>query len=107
LVAYISVALSEDRNAVLKAGHQMIDVYTKLPFYIQMFSDAGFPITAGQQIKEALIDNLIVSGDEKMVATKLIELLTATGLDELMVNLVPIKDAKDEFMRITHLISKI
>jgi len=107
LVAYISVALSEDRNAVLKAGHQMIDVYTKLPFYIQMFSDAGFPITAGQQIKEALIDNLIVSGDEKMVATKLIELLTATGLDELMINFVPIKDAKDEFMRITHLISKI
>src|SRR4051794_9723546 len=50
LVAYISVALSEDRNAVLKAGYQMIDVYTKLPFYIQMFSDAGFPITADQKI---------------------------------------------------------
>jgi F420-dependent oxidoreductase-like protein len=81
LVAYISVALSEDRNAVLKAGHQMIDAYTKLPFYIQMFSDAGFPTTSGQQIQDALIDNLIVSGDEKMVAAKLTELLTATGLD--------------------------
>ena len=107
LVACVSVALSEDHNAVLKAGHQMIDVYTKLPFYIQMFSDAGFPITTGQKIKEDLIDNLIISGDEKMVAAKLTELLTATGLDELMVNFVPIKDSKDEFMRIAHLLGRL
>ena len=84
----------------------MIDVYTKLPFYLQMFSDAGFPITAGQKIPDSLIDSLIVSGDEKTVAAKLNELLTA-GLDELMVNVVPIKDTKDEFTRITHLIGKL
>ena len=78
LVAYISVALDKDRHAVLEAGRQMIDVYTKLPFYVQMFSDAGFPITAGQKIPNSLIDSLIVSaGDEKMVATKINELLVA------------------------------
>jgi alkanesulfonate monooxygenase SsuD/methylene tetrahydromethanopterin reductase-like flavin-dependent oxidoreductase (luciferase family) len=71
-----------------------------------MFSDAGFPLTAGHKIPDTLIDSFIVSGDEKTVAAKLIELLAA-GLDELMVNFVPIKDAKDEFMRITHLIGKI
>jgi F420-dependent oxidoreductase-like protein len=107
LVAYISVALSEDRHAVLEAGRQMINIYTKLPFYVQMFSDAGFPITADQKIPDSLIDSLIVSGDEKMVAAKLIELLSVAGLDELMVNFVPIKDAKDEFMRIIHLIGKL
>jgi F420-dependent oxidoreductase-like protein len=107
LVAYISVALSEDRHAVLEAGRQMINIYTKLPFYVQMFSDAGFPITADQKIPDYLIDSLIVSGDEKMVAAKLIELLSVAGLDELMVNFVPIKDAKDEFMRIIHLIGKL
>ena len=85
----------------------MIDIYTKLPFYVQMFSDAGFPISAGQQIKGILIDNLVISGDEKMVAAKLTELLTATGLDELMVNFVPIEDAKDEFMRIAHLLGRL
>jgi alkanesulfonate monooxygenase SsuD/methylene tetrahydromethanopterin reductase-like flavin-dependent oxidoreductase (luciferase family) len=78
LVAYISVALDKDRHAVLEAGRQMIDVYTKLPFYVQMFSDAGFPITAGQKIPNSLIDSLIVSaGDEKMVSAKLNELLAA------------------------------
>lgn len=107
LVAYISVALSEDRHAVLKAGHQMIDIYTKLPFYNQMFSDAGFPLTAGQQIPDALIDSFIVSGDEKTVVAKLTELLSVAGLDELMVNFVPIKDAKDEFMRIANLIGRL
>ena len=84
-----------------------MDMYTKLLFYVQMFSDAGFPITAGQKIPDSLIDSLIISGDEKTVAVKLNELLTATGLDELMVNFVPIKDAKDEFTRLTHLIGKL
>jgi alkanesulfonate monooxygenase SsuD/methylene tetrahydromethanopterin reductase-like flavin-dependent oxidoreductase (luciferase family) len=107
LVAYISVALSEDRNAVLKAGRQMIDVYTKLPFYTQMFSDAGFPITAGQKIPDALIDSFLISGNEKTVASKFNKLLAKSGLDELMVNFVPIKDAKAEFMQIAHLIGKI
>jgi alkanesulfonate monooxygenase SsuD/methylene tetrahydromethanopterin reductase-like flavin-dependent oxidoreductase (luciferase family) len=85
----------------------MIEVYTKLPFYIQMFSDAGFPITASQKIPDALIDSFLISGDEKTVASKLTELLTTAGVDELMVNFVPIKDAKDEFMRIAHLIGKL
>ena len=107
LVAYISVALSEDRHAVLKAGRQMMDIYTKLPFYVQMFSDAGFPITAGQKAPDSLIDSLMISGDEKTVASKLTELLTVAGLDELMVNFVPIKDTKDEFRRITQLIGKL
>ena len=93
LVAYISVALSEDRHSVLKAGHQMIDVYTKLPFYVQMFSRASFPLIDDQKAPDTLIDSFIVSGDEKTVASKLTELLAA-GLDELMVNFVPIKDTK-------------
>jgi hypothetical protein len=40
-------------------------------------------------------DSLIVSGNEATLAARLSELLAA-GLDELMVTLVPIKDAVDE-----------
>jgi alkanesulfonate monooxygenase SsuD/methylene tetrahydromethanopterin reductase-like flavin-dependent oxidoreductase (luciferase family) len=106
LVAHISAALSQDRNSVLDAGHQMIDMLAKFPFYTKMFADAGFPLTAGQTIPESLIESLIVSGNEATVAARFTELLAA-GLDELMVTLVPIKDAVDELTRLMHLIGQL
>jgi alkanesulfonate monooxygenase SsuD/methylene tetrahydromethanopterin reductase-like flavin-dependent oxidoreductase (luciferase family) len=106
LVAHVPVALSQDRNTVLAAGHQLLDMYAKFPFYAKMFADAGFPLTAGQMISDSLIDSLIVSGNEDTVAAQFTELLAA-GLDELMVTLVPIKDAVDEFTRLMHLIGQL
>jgi alkanesulfonate monooxygenase SsuD/methylene tetrahydromethanopterin reductase-like flavin-dependent oxidoreductase (luciferase family) len=48
LVAYVSVALSQDHHSVMAAGHGALDIYAKFPFYVKMFSDAGFSLTAGQ-----------------------------------------------------------
>ena len=75
LVAYISVALSEDRGSVLAAGHQMLDFYAKLPFYAKMFSDAGFPLTSDQtSVSDALVESLVISGNEATVAARFTEL---------------------------------
>ena len=107
LVAYVSVALSQDRPSIMAAGHRVLDMYAKLPFYAKMFSDAGFPLTAGQtSVPDSLVDSLIVSGNEATVAARFTELLAA-GLDELMVTLVPIKDAVDELTRLMHLIGQL
>jgi F420-dependent oxidoreductase-like protein len=106
LVANVSVALSQDRHSVLAAGHQLIDMYAKFPFYAKMFSDAGFPLTSDQTVPDALVDSLVISGNEATVAARFTELLAA-GLDELMVTLVPIKDAVDEFTRLMHLIGQL
>jgi F420-dependent oxidoreductase-like protein len=107
LVAYVSVALSEDRHSVMAAGHRVLDMYANLPFYAKMFADAGFPLTAGQMVvPDSLVDSLIVSGNEATVTERLTELLAA-GLDELMVTLVPIKDAVDELTRLMHLIGQL
>ena len=107
LVAYVSIALSEDRHSVMAAGHRVLDMYAKLPFYAKMFADAGFPLTAGKMVvPDSLVDSLIVSGNEATVAAQLTELLAA-GLDELMITLVPIKDAVDELTRLMHLIGQL
>jgi F420-dependent oxidoreductase-like protein len=106
LVAHVPVALSQDRDTVLAAGHQLLDMYAKFPFYAKMFADAGFPLTTSQMISDSLIDSLILSGNEDTVAAQFTELLAA-GLDELMVTLVPIKDAVDEFTRLMHLIGQL
>jgi F420-dependent oxidoreductase-like protein len=107
LVAHISVALSEDRGSVLAAGHQMLDFYAKLPFYAKMFADAGFPLTSDQtSVPDALVDSLVISGNEATVAARFTELLAA-GLDELNVALVPVTDAGDEQSRLMHLIGQL
>jgi alkanesulfonate monooxygenase SsuD/methylene tetrahydromethanopterin reductase-like flavin-dependent oxidoreductase (luciferase family) len=107
LVAYVSVALSQDRPSVMAAGHRVFDMTAELPFYVKMYSDAGFPLTAGQtSVPDSLVDSLIVSGNEATVVARFIELLAA-GLDELMVTLVPIKDAVDEQTRLMHLIGRL
>jgi hypothetical protein len=57
-------------------------------------------------VPDSLVDSLIVSGKEATVTERLTELLAA-GLDELMVNLVPIKDETDEMTRLMHLIGQL
>jgi F420-dependent oxidoreductase-like protein len=106
LVAHIPVALSPDRQAVLSAGRQQIGRYGRLPFYANMFADAGFPTSPDGTISDALIDSLIISGNEATIAARLVDLL-ARGLDELLIMLVPVTDPVDEQARIRQLIGQL
>ena len=108
LVAHVLVAITEDRHAVLAGGHQMLDFYAKIPFYANMFSNAGFSLTSDQTVPDALVDSLVISGDESTITARLTELLSA-GLDELMVSLVLTTGADDdeEQTRLMHLIGRL
>ena len=106
-MAHVPVAVTEDRRVVLAAGHQMLDFYANIPFYANMFSNAGFSLTSDQAIPDALVDSLIISGNESTVAARLNELLAA-GLDELMVSLVPRTGGSDEEQaRLMHLSGRL
>jgi F420-dependent oxidoreductase-like protein len=106
LVAHILVALNQDRQAVLAAARRQLGHYGQLPFYASMFADAGFPVSPDGTISDALIDNLVISGDEAAVKGRLVELL-GMGLDELMVMQVPVVDAVEEMERLMRLIGQI
>jgi alkanesulfonate monooxygenase SsuD/methylene tetrahydromethanopterin reductase-like flavin-dependent oxidoreductase (luciferase family) len=105
LVAHVLVALTKDRNLATAAGHQFIDFYTRLPFYVKMFTSAGFPTTLGSAAPDTLVDSLVISGNEDTVTARFSELL-ASGLDELMVTLLPLKDTTDEQFRLMHSIAE-
>jgi hypothetical protein len=73
-----------------------------------MFSNAGFQINSQQSVPDALVDALLVSGNEATVSVLLRELLEV-GLDELLVTLVPVSEtAEDEQQtRLMHLIGQL
>jgi F420-dependent oxidoreductase-like protein len=107
LVAHVPVALSEDRNFILLAGHRLLDFYAKIPFYANMFSNAGFQLTSDQAISDALVDNLVISGNEATVSARFTDLL-ASGLNELMVSLVPtMGKVNEEQTRLMNLIGQL
>ncbi|MDF2737586.1 MAG: class flavin-dependent oxidoreductase, partial [Nitrososphaeraceae archaeon] len=106
LVAHVAVALSQDHDSVTVAGHKMVDMYAKLPFYVKMFADAGFPLTSDKNVTDDLVNNMIISGNEDTIATSLTKLLDS-GMDELMVTLVPVIDEKHEQTQIMRLIGQL
>ncbi len=107
LVAHVPVALSQDRQAVLAAGHQQISSrYARLPFYAKMFADAGFPVSPDGTVPDALIENLIVFGDEATIAARLADLLAA-GLDELLVMLIVVADPQAEEARLMQMVGQL
>lgn len=106
LVAHVPVALSQDRPAVLASARQQLGRYGRLPFYANMFADAGFPIPPDGTMPDTLFDNLIVSGDEAAVADRLRELLAA-GLDELLIMPIGIADAPGEQTRLARLLGEL
>lgn len=103
LVAHVSVALNDDREAALAAARQTVRRYAGLPFYARMFGDAGFPIPPDGSVPEALVESLVISGDEATVAARLVELL-GQGLDEVLAMLVPVSDEGAERARLARLI---
>ena len=92
LVAHVPVALSSDLAEVRQRARTQFAGYSGLPFYANMFAQAGYPIGADRAYSDALLDHLVVSGDEEAVAQRLRGLLDS-GLDELLVMHVPGADA--------------
>ena len=90
MVAHSWVALSDDRAAIIQAARQALAGYARLPFYAQMFAAAGYPVENGE-VSDALIEQLVVRGDQAAVNRRLQELLEA-GLDELLLTPLPVGD---------------
>ena len=93
-------------KAVQAAARSQLSRYGRLPFYANMFADAGFPIAPDGSMTDALIDSLVISGDEAAIAARFTELLEA-GLDELFVMNMQIEDPEIEQVRLSRLIGQM
>src|SRR5215212_3304917 len=105
LIAHIWVALSNDKKAVVTAAKRELAGYGQLPFYANMFAAAGYPVE-GADVSDALVEQLVIQGAEESVTQHLTELLDS-GLDELLLKVVPTGDVAATQTRLFQLIGQL
>lgn len=104
LIAHVPVAVSTDRAASRNAFRAQFPIYSKLPFYVAMFAAAGFPVTAGGEMTDGLVDNLAVSGSAATIKTRL-EDIRAQGIDELLISHVIVEDEASELEALSEVLA--
>ncbi len=106
LVAHVLASMSTDREAVIEATRKQISRYGRLPFYAHMFAESGHPVASDGTMPDDLIESLVISGVDNTIAARFSQLLT-NGLDELLVLIVPVKDADQERAQLANLIGHL
>ena len=100
LVAHAPVCVHDDPHEVQAAAREQLGGYPRQPFYAQMFQQAGFPEAAEGAWSDAMLDAVLLSGDEARVEERLRELL-AFGATEIVVSPVLAGDDQDASLRRT------
>lgn len=93
LIAHVLVSPRTDRDVVHAAARKTLGYYADAVYYQRMFAAAGFPLGDDHAIPDALIDSLVVSGNDEEIAEGLRSRLER-GPDELLLNLVPSDDPR-------------
>ena len=83
LIAHVPVVVSEDADAVHKGAAQQLGFYPRLPYYSQMFQDAGFSEAREGKLSDRMIDALVVHGSAGQVKERL-RRLPSFGAAELL-----------------------
>ena len=71
LIAHVPVVVSEDAEGVRAGAARQIGLYPRVPFYSQMFQDAGFPEAKEGTLSDRMIDALVVHGSAEAVKERL------------------------------------
>ncbi len=94
LVVHVPIVMTTDPVLMREKARPVVESYGRMPFYAQMFATAGFPLENGTA-SDALLDHLVVWGDEAAVGERLTRLLES-GIDELLTMLIPANDQAAE-----------
>jgi F420-dependent oxidoreductase-like protein len=92
LVAHVPVVVSEDAAAVSEAARRQIGFYPRVPYYSQMFQDAGFEEAREGQLSDRMIDSLVVHGEAAAVKARLRQLPSFGASELLAMPIVPAGD---------------
>ena len=83
LIAHVPVCLHDNVDEVRAAFREQFSIYPTLPFYRRMLINSGYPEASNATWSDAMIDGLVVHGDETKVA-KGLEGLLSFGATEIL-----------------------
>lgn len=109
IVAHMLVALCTDEAAVQEVTRrQWVQQALRFEVFTRMFAEAGFSkaVDGEDRDLDALARTLVISGNEATVRSRVQE-LCASGLDELMLTLVPMADEARERTQLFRLIGSL
>jgi alkanesulfonate monooxygenase SsuD/methylene tetrahydromethanopterin reductase-like flavin-dependent oxidoreductase (luciferase family) len=95
LYTHVPVVVHADSGKARAAAEPFLTRYGNLPYYAQMFRDAGYPPSPDGSASTALFEGLVVSGDATRVASRLKE-IQAAGFEELLITLIQVEDVDAE-----------
>ena len=107
LIAHAPVCVHDNGDEVRAAFREQFAVYPRLPFYRRMLVDAGFPEAKEGVWSDAMIDGLVIWGDETRVADKLRELLSFGAAEVLASLIVAGPDRKTSTERTLSLLGQV
>jgi F420-dependent oxidoreductase-like protein len=87
LVMQVPVCISDDLDAARAALRERFAMYVRIPYYVAMFADAGFPEARDAAWSDAMLDAVAAYGPESRVADALRARLQL-GASELLVSAV-------------------
>jgi F420-dependent oxidoreductase-like protein len=107
LLAHVPVCVHEKPDEVRAAARQQLANYVRLPFYVQMLTAAGFPEASTGAWSDAMIEAVVLSGDEARIADRLHELFRF-GAGEILVSpLVAGSDREASVQRTLRLVAEV
>ena len=83
LIAHVPVCVHQNADEVRTAFREQFAVYPTLPFYRRMLIASGYPEASEAAWSDAMIDGLVIYGDEAKAAERLQE-LQAMGASEIL-----------------------
>ncbi|MBI3976812.1 MAG: LLM class flavin-dependent oxidoreductase [Chloroflexi bacterium] len=107
LIAHAFAVVSEDTAAVLEIARRQLAGYPRMPFYQEMFAAAGHPEARQGTWSQAMLDAVVLHGDEAAVARGLRAFLDA-GAAEVIASLLAVgPDRRASLERTMRLIASL
>ena len=91
LIAHAPVCVTEDLEAARNGVRARLGYFPSIPFYANMFAEAGFAGTPDSGWTDEMLDEVLIAGDEAAVADR-IRTVFEWGADELLATPIPAGD---------------
>jgi alkanesulfonate monooxygenase SsuD/methylene tetrahydromethanopterin reductase-like flavin-dependent oxidoreductase (luciferase family) len=107
LMAHAPICVHDKPDEVREMARQQLANYVRLPFYVQMLTAAGFPEASQGVWSDAMIETVVLSGDESRVAERLHELFSFGAAEILVSPLAAGSDRAASLERTLRLVAEV